>query len=233
MYTEVGQAMHSHHCQTGAVSEILDYSEAVEAAQASCEELSLLLGNGFSIDYDPMTFRYESLAAEAKLPGLSVAKEELFDRLGTDNFELIIERLRAAAALETTYQFGVEVAERMESDARVVRNGLADVIAARHPDRASVLTSDEIMHARTFLSPFKNIFTLSYDLLLYWVVNAVDTNSIPVPRADGFEWPSFKSRDVLVWKSRPGSPQRIHFLHGALHLFVTTRDDSAVLTKLG
>jgi hypothetical protein len=224
--------MHSDSLQSLPVGEILDYAEAIEEARSSNDELSILLGNGFSIDYSPRTFVYSSLAAEAELRDLSVAKEELFKSLNTDNFELIIEKLRAAASLQGPYGFGATIARKMESDARVVRNGLADVLAARHPDNSNVLTLNEVEHARTFLSPFGEIFTLSYDLLLYWVVNAVDESSVDVPRADGFEWPTFKSRGKLIWKRRPSKKQRIHFLHGALHLFSAEMEGKSILTKL-
>ncbi|SEB81251.1 DUF4917 family protein [Microbacterium hydrocarbonoxydans] len=197
---------------------IRTFDEALAHAEEHTDVASLLLGNGFSIDYAPEIFHYESLAAEASLSGLSVTKQELFEALGSSNFEVVIDRLRAAAALEIVYGGSTERASTMKADARVVRNGLADVLADRHPARAQHLEDDEITHARLFLSHFTNIFTLNYDLLLYWALMAREYGS-RVPTKDGFGWVSGRDRR-LVWSSNPSRTQRVFFLHGALHLFV-------------
>ena len=90
------------------------------------------------------------------------------------------------------------------------------------------LTDDEVQHAGTFLANFDAIYTVNYDLLLYWVVNRTMVAS--VPKRDGFEWPTWHPSDRLIWKSKPsGDEQQVFYLHGALHLF---RDDDGKLIKL-
>jgi hypothetical protein len=205
------------------VPKVVTFAEAVADAEARFDDISVLLGNGFSIDYAPTVFAYESLADEAELPALSVDKDALFAALGSSNFEVVIDKLRAAATLQGLYGGETDLADALAADAVVVRNGLADVLMARHPASAGLLSDDEVLHARTFLSHFSRIFTLSYDLLLYWVVNR-PTPGTRVPKADGFEWPSWKDNSVLIWKSKPNvSRQRVFFLHGALHYFVEER----------
>ncbi|KRC51869.1 hypothetical protein ASE16_02020 [Leifsonia sp. Root227] len=184
----------------------------------------MLLGNGFSIDYDHERFAYSSLAAEAKLATLSVDKDVLFDEFESSNFEVIVEKLRVAARAAKLYgqghgPAGARLARRMRDDADVVRNGLADALAQRHPSRASHLSDDEIEHARAFLSKFANVFTLNYDLLLYWVVNHTDASDWRTPQRDGFQWPSTTDTTRHIWKLSQGQSQQIYFLHGALHLF--------------
>lgn len=200
---------------------VLTFAEAIEEAREGCgRELAVLLGNGFSIDYDAAVFRYESLAREARLGGLSVAKAELFDTLGTENFEVIIEKLSAAAKLQELYGGDAALTKTLRRDVKVVRNALADVIAKRHPESAQDLSDDEVAHARTFLAHFRRIFSLNYDLLLYWVVNRIAVLPHGVPIRDGFEYPSYKDQSMLVWKSKPSQgPQRVFYLHGALHYF--------------
>jgi len=207
---------------------ILSFAEALEDAHARCDDLTVLLGNGFSIEYDHEKFAYESLAAEATLESLSVSKEELFAQLGTSNFEIIVDKLHTAAIIQSLYGGSNEIISKLKSDATVVRNGLADALAVRHPDSARSLLSEELTHARTFLGNFSRIFTLSYDLLLYWVVNG-DDHGIRVPRSDGFEYEDWHQQGPLIWKKKPSQArQRIYFLHGALHLFVK----NSRLTKL-
>ncbi len=198
------------------------FEDAIADANRRCDELSVLLGNGFSIAYDPSIFSYDSLAEEAELASLSRPKAELFETLQSSNFETIVEKLRAAAALTRMYGGDEDLAATFIDDANVVRNGLADVLASRHPDNASTVSDSEATHARLFLQHFRTIYTLSYDLLLYWVVNR---NVGPhVQQRDGFEWPSWNDSSRTIWKSKPTQGrQRVFFLHGALHLFVRDR----------
>jgi hypothetical protein len=210
------------------VTRILTFDEAIADANRRCDALSVLLGNGFSIAYDSQVFSYDSLAEEATLTGLSIPKEDLFARLHSQNFEVVIDKLNAAAVIQDLYGGDQTLAERMAADAVIVRNGLADVLANRHPHNALSLNDEEVRHAREFLTHFLNIYTLSYDLLLYWVVNRSDIGPF-VRRRDGFEYPAWNDRSRLIWKRKPTQgEQRVYFLHGALHLFVQDHK----LTKL-
>ena len=213
-----------------ASDSLITFSEAVEASDRTVGPPSILLGNGFSIDWRD-TFNYKSLYEDATFDGLSVSKEELFGRLGTLDFEVVINSLNVAADLADLYETcDGDLSEFFRADVDSIRSGLADVIARRHPNRAKVITSDEVAHARTFLSHFGKIFTLNYDLLLYWVVNRNSVAPYDVPVRDGFEWPTASGPDELIWKPRPTQgEQSIYYLHGALHYFY----ESGKLHKLG
>lgn len=183
---------------------------------------SILLGNGFSVDYDSTRFSYSSLAEEASLGALSVSKKRLFKALGTSNFEEAIEILSKAADLAAIYDQSGAMEDSLRNDALAVKRGLADVLAQRHPKHAYKITDDEVGSARTFLANFREVFTLNYDLLLYWVANRSVVGPDMV-QSDGFEWPSLRDHSFLVWKRNPSRRQRIHYLHGALHLYVKER----------
>lgn len=199
---------------------LMTFKAAVKDAKAKGYARSVLLGNGFSMAYNPQVFGYDSLAKEARLTGLSVQKSELFEQLGSTNFEVIIEMLTASAKMQRLYCAVEGCARAMEADATTLRRGLAEVLADRHPGNNFALTDEEIRHARTFLSNFRQLFTLSYDLLLYWAVNRADVGP-RVPMTDGFEYATVDQRDDLIWKANPTQGrQRVFFLHGALHLFV-------------
>lgn len=191
---------------------IVTFDDAIRHAKKKHERVSVLLGNGFSIDYAPEIFHYDSLAEEAQLDGLSVDKDALFASIRSSDFETVVDRLNTAARLMRLYGQSDEAADTVDADALVVRNGLADVLASRHPQNASSISAAELSHARTFLHHFGDIFTLSYDLLLYWVINRVAGPD--VVRADGFG----QTDAGLRWQSE--RPQHVHFLHGALHMFV-------------
>lgn len=180
--------------------------------------ISVLLGNGFSMDYDPHVFGYVSLADEAELRGLSVDKRDLFHTLDTSNFEVAVDKLRSAANLVALQGGDANLVETLRADADVVQHGLAEVIANRHPESAMDLSDDAVVYARTFLSHFDLIFTLNYDLLLYWVLNR-DVGPYVDPH-DGFEFASGLENNELFWKSNPSQgAQHTYYLHGALHYF--------------
>lgn len=193
--------------------DVWSFEKAVRDAESKSMRRSILLGNGFSIDYDPKTFSYQSLAADAELRGLSVTKKQLFNAVGSQDFEVVVDRLRVAARLARTYGGTLEEARRLRKDARIVRNGLADVLAHRHPRDSLSLSEEEVQCARVFLHGFRDIYTLNYDMLLYWVINRPSARPSIACR-DGF-WPA---EDGLEWS--PKHIQRVHYLHGALHYFV-------------
>jgi hypothetical protein len=203
----------------------LSFNEAVIDAKNHCDDsLTVLLGNGFSIAYNATIFSYESLYEEAALANLSIPKADLFATLRSHDFENVMDKLRATADLIDLYGGDSSTSATYRADADVVRNGLADVIAARHPETSSDLTDAEVSMSKAFLSHFRRIYTLSYDLLLYWSVMRREVTP-HAPMRDGFEYPAWNDRSTLIWKPRPtqGS-QEIYYLHGALHYFAELID---------
>lgn len=208
----------------------MPFDEAIEESDALSGGRSLLIGNGFSIAWNPAIFAYSTLFDEAALTRLSQGKEEIFDALSTRDFEVVIDGLRTAANLAEIYDDAhPELADNLRWDATVVQNGLAEVLAARHPATQFDVSTEEKESARAFLSNFGRMFSLNYDLLLYWVVNAYRGSAHAVHRADGFEWPTFEDRRYLMFKRAAAERgARVFYLHGGLHLFV----EDARLTKL-
>jgi hypothetical protein len=201
--------------------DVISFVEALEDSETRPGGRSVLLGNGFSIAWNKEIFHYESLYEEAELSRLSVSKEELFGALGTHDFEDVIKRLRSAARLADVYGAGSKLVKLYRRDANVVRRGLSDVIAKRHPANSYDPQDEEVEYARAFLSHFGRIFTLNYDLLLYWVLLRSDGSEHSVQKGDGFEWPTYNDRRALIWKSSSADRgQRVFYIHGALHYFV-------------
>jgi hypothetical protein len=204
--------------------DVLTFADALADQRTHGHKPAVLLGNGFSIDWKPNIFRYSSLFEEADLRNLSAGKEQLFDALSTHDFEIVIEYLNAAVLLAKLYRpKDKALAKELADDAKAVKHGLAEVLAKRHPRRPAEVTDDEATHARAFLSHFRRVFSVNYDLLLYWVINREELG-YRVPRRDGFQWPTFEQRDKLVWKSSVARhSQEVSYLHGGFHLFVEDR----------
>jgi len=200
---------------------LVSFSEAIDSAKETGEPLSILLGNGFSIAYDADSFSYKKLLEKAEFDGAK--KDELFEALGTEDFERAIDSLRRAASLADMYGSShADLARRMRQDADAVKNGLSSVLAQIHPNSSSAISDDEVRCAGRFLANFDNIFTLNYDLLLYWVLlKNRDFGILLAAGYDGFGKPT-SGVDTLVWK---GERQYLHYLHGALHLFLEEGPD--------
>ena len=161
---------------------VLSFADAIAA---STMPRRVLLGNGFSIAWRSSVFSYEALFTSADFSRLAVDRDALFRAVGSTDFEAAVSRLRSAASLIRAYAPGQEpVASIMESDAAVIKEALAQVLASRHPDKPDDLSEAEYDHAIDFLSNFDRYYTLNYDLLLYWVLMHDDGGRLV--RNDGF-----------------------------------------------
>lgn len=199
--------------------DLLTFTQALHDAERFKQRPHVLLGNGFSIACRPDSFRYGSLLAEATFEDASSDLRQIFDLLGTTDFERVIEMLELAARLCEAYDpADPELAERLRSDAEVVRVSLARVLAARHPDVPFDIEPAEYASARRFLHNFGRIYTINYDMLLYWTVMQ-EMDPQPV-RNDGFGNPEDSAADYVSWKPYATfTDQRVFYLHGGLHLY--------------
>lgn len=180
----------------------------------------MLLGNGFSIACRPDSFSYGRLFDEADFSTLSIGAEGLFGYSGTADFERAIEALRVSAFVLDLYDQDSELSERIRNDAQVLKEALAAVLAKKHPENVGEISDAEYARARTFLDHFSSgrIFTVNYDLLLYWTL--LQDLEPKIKADDGFrEDPDEPDAEWVTWDGYAGHSQRIYFLHGGLHLF--------------
>ncbi|WP_299598578.1 DUF4917 family protein [uncultured Tateyamaria sp.] len=218
------------------MSRLLTFEEALDASEGHPRHL--LLGNGFSIACKPKIFTYGSLYSKAdfsqnpKLP-------EVFKKLETQDFELVINALERSSRLIPIYdEDSITASQEMQADAKALKKILISTVTKNHPDGPFDISEEEYFACRQFLANFigtdkGKVFTLNYDLLLYWTVMHTefsDGDYVELIARDGFgdDDPDVKE-DYVVWQSEAGSRARasIYYLHGALHLF----DDGSQLKK--
>jgi hypothetical protein len=186
----------------------------------------LLLGNGFSIALKPDIFTYGSLYENAdfsKAPHVT----KLFDALKTQDFEIVIKHLQDAATVVEVYRpSAVTLARNLRNDAAAIKDALVTAIAKRHPDRPYDVRPEQYAACRTFLSRFEHIFTLNYDVLLYWALMQSEVDNLQIDHDDGFRHPEDDPNQPWVsWQQ--GNQATVSYLHGALHLF----DAGSEITK--
>jgi Domain of unknown function (DUF4917) len=199
-------------------------------AIADSEQFSkrhLLLGNGFSIACRADIFHYGSLYSKADFsaaPEVSV----VFDSLGTQDFEAVIRVLESASRILLPYvPAGAAAKAKMLEHAALLKEILIQTIAGNHPDAPFDIPDEKFWACRRFLANFLafdgQVFTLNYDLLLYWALMHDDEpgKDLLLVTKDGFgNDEDDPTADYVVWQGEIGAHDaRVHFLHGALHLF--------------
>ncbi len=201
--------------------ELISFKEALDLAEGGGRK-HLMLGNGFSIALRPDIFTYNTLFERAKeSKKLSKEMEDVFDKLGTTDFEMVMEALENAAVLVNLYEkSNPKLAKALQADAARLRNVLAETIAQNHPARPNEITAEQYASCRRFLSHFDTgkIYTLNYDLLLYWTLmqSELEPN---VQSDDGFRDPENRDESFVTWEVENSDQQRVHYLHGALHIY--------------
>lgn len=199
---------------------VLDYADMLPRLGAGRK--FLLLGNGFSIGCDPK-FSYPSLYRAALDGGLSGRAQQVFERLGTNNFEGVMRLLMDTHWVAN--QYGLSNSDRILDDIDIVKKTLVRAIANSHLEHPGTIEEERMQAAQEFLQPYHGIFTTNYDLLLYWVnmygYAAEDEVNDETRYQDGFRSdPDNPDAETLVFARRLGSARGLYFLHGALHLFL-------------
>lgn len=194
--------------------ELKTFKEAIDSTEG--QSRTLLLGNGFSSQY----FRYQNLLDNSELE-LGSPIRNLFERLQTSDFEEVVQQLECAATVGEVY--GDEgLKKKYSDDAKSVRSALVRAINATHP--AHVNVGPNYNSCLSFLRNFTGIFTLNYDLLLYWTI-LKDTQR---KFSDGFGLGDVRSNCRGPFKKEAHC--NIYNLHGGLHLFQDS--DGSVLKAL-
>ncbi|MGB8991430.1 MAG: DUF4917 family protein [Desulfobaccales bacterium] len=200
---------------------LLSFNQAI-LKSATYSKRHAMLGNGFSIACRPDIFVYGKLFERADFSKLSPSARKAFDALGTSDFERVIKTLRDAEKVLSVYKGASEkIKEAMLKDAEGLREVLVKTIASSHPERPGDITNDEYAACRLFLKNFNDIYTLNYDLLLYWTLMHTDEGEHP-SSDDGFRKPDYDyEADYVTWEPGQSHGQNVWYLHGALHVFDT------------
>lgn len=194
---------------------ILTFDSAIERSE---DKRHLLLGNGFSIALKPDIFTYTSLYEKANFSEVPYARQ-LFDALGTKDFEMVIRLLMDMAKVVSLYRDSdPDLVRKIKEDANKIKKILVDTIASKHPDRPNSISTDQFIACRAFLKNFDRIYTLNYDVLLYWALMNEDVDCLGIWLDDGFRSPEDNADTPYVSWQAPNQA-KVHYLHGALHLF--------------
>lgn len=202
--------------------ETIEFKDAIEEAAGTTK--NLLLGNGFSMALDKSSgipdeknrFHYSSLfkAAHFESP-----LKDIFGDLKTDDFEKVMKALSDTKKILQHYHDTCQINGKMKEHIKGLKNSLIQAIKENHPEHQNCLDNKSCF-CSNFLAHFipkegnsGRIFTLNYDLLLYWVLMRDNECKEPKLQFDD----GFRERYAPIWKLPDN--QTIYFLHGALHLY--------------
>ncbi len=196
--------------------EVVTFARALELTN-SAKHAHVLLGNGFSRAWRDEVFSYQALFEQAVKKGLSGTAKRAFKALCTTDFEQVMRLLRQAALLAEEFKH-TKLAGELSGVADELREVLVRTIASNHPERPHAITPTQYKACKTFLSRFKYIYTVNYDLLLYWALMQSEIEP-QVNCDDGFRHPYGGPAEYVSWEIENTNQQNIHYLHGALHIF--------------
>ncbi|MBA4192773.1 MAG: hypothetical protein C0467_32820 [Planctomycetaceae bacterium] len=187
-------------CRKSFMPALLSFEDAINKTDG--EDRALLLGNGFSAKY----FTYSSLLAASDLEAGKPIRN-LFDALGTADFEAVVRALEDAAIVERAYAQEAH-ADELEAHAQEVREALVHALNKTHPTHRGDL---DYASSAAFLGHFTSVFSLNYDLLLYWV------NLEKGRLRDGFGLGSDQGQFRGPFSEEAHC--QLFNIHGGLHLF--------------
>ena len=198
--------------------DLMDFSDVLASDTGS--KLYLLLGNGFSRACRDDLFSYTALFDSAKEQGLlSPPLLRSFVAMETDDFESVMRNfVRFAQIVDIYIPDRNDVARQLREHVGVLREALAKAISANHPMRADEISDAKFRACRKFLLNFDGIYTLNYDLLLYWAMMRNDIDDLDIKCDDGFRRNDQETGGYVTWSVDVHS-QKVYYLHGALHIF--------------
>lgn len=189
---------------------MLSYQNAIDQLPDG-EKPSILIANGFSQAWNDRIFNYASILGAASFGARDGEIKGLFTKSETYDFEKIMGQLVSAQVVLESYGSDHKLIEQIKADQEILKESLVAAISKTHPSLPSEVTNDQFIAVRKFLSTFKDIYSLNYDLLLYWAINKFNLEPDNYRVDDGFRYPT-------IWKVA-GTNQNLFFLHGGLHIY--------------
>ena len=102
----------------------------------------LLLGNGFSISYDPEIFSYNALHEFVQAIDGEVLPQ-ILEIVKTNNFELVMQQLENFAAFVDVFGIDQEVKQAIESAGTELKQRLVEAIGELHPEHVFKVAEEE------------------------------------------------------------------------------------------
>lgn len=203
-------------------NKLLTYDEVLKQTD---ETKHLLLGNGFSMAYDKNRFSFTSLLQSAIDKGIIKENSnihQIFKNNNTSDFEEVVKILENTSKILKIYTQDERLCKQLSDDSKKLKRFLVDIITNNHPEKITEISDNKFNSTINFIKEYKNIYSLNYDLLLYWTTEKLRekiNNKIIQDKTefiDGFH-NSDNGQDVVFDNNSRNNT--CFYLHGALHIF--------------
>ena len=205
---------------------LLTYDDVLKATDG--DKRFLLTGNGFSMAYNSERFSFTSLLESAVSKGLILESSpiyQVFQEFATKDFEEVVKLLETSVRVLEKYDaISDEDKNTIISDSKSLKKHLVEIITNNHPEKINDISDEEFFHSTDFINKYHKIYTLNYDLLLYWstiiLMDFIEQDKIKqnaLKPTDGFH-DDVEENDYVVF-GNDSSSQEVFYLHGALHIF--------------
>ena len=207
--------------------DLMKYDDVVAYLKKKNRTPNLLIGNGFSISYNPSIFSYNALSSFIDSCNDEDLKT-LFTVIKTSNFEQIMKELDLFSQILEAFNDSPDIIKKFKGLSNKLKKYLIEAVENTHPEHVFSISETNIESCANFLKYFTDckgkIFSTNYDLLLYWVLmrsnnqNCID--GFGRDKEDGQDFVPADEADYseLRW-GKHKEEQNIFYLHGALHLF--------------
>ena len=209
--------------------ELMSYDEVIKSLKKKKRIINLLLGNGFSMAYDPHIFSYNALNGYIESIDNKLLLS-LFNLINTKNFELVMQQLDNFCEIAQTFGTDKELIKIIKEASDSLKTGLIDAVKELHPEHVFTIPEDKCNACSKFLQEYLenngHVFTTNYDILLYWVLmrnkinNAIDGFGRDAENAEA----DVPEDEIIYSELRWGKhkeTQNVHYIHGALPFFDT------------
>ncbi|WP_298944085.1 DUF4917 family protein [uncultured Psychromonas sp.] len=195
---------------------------------------TLIVGNGGSIAISS-DFSYNKLYQWGKNNRyIKENAQGIFEHFSADkrDFERVLYKLNQADYVNKKVKITDSECKKVRKAYTDVRRSLIDTVIGLHPEQASV--EKDIHLIKQYLLNFKIIFSLNYDLLVYWAAQErIDVTDLFL---DGFSLKdNVKNSTSLLFDETSfatiaGKNVQLYFPHGNLLLYNTKSDDEKKIT---
>lgn len=193
---------------------------------------TIILGNGASIaisDIYSYARIYNRAIEETHLEG---EDKRLFAEYETTNFEQILRALRHALKVNRAMMIGKEGISLIERRITSIKKALKNTILDSHVERREV--KPYFSRIANFLFSFDRVFSLNYDLIVYWALLWAHNETVHRNRrmedcfSLGGESNSLTFDHKLSQRKAPGEVTRVFYPHGNFALAKRREGESYV-----
>lgn len=214
------------------IDKLQSYQEVIDSLDKKKRTKHLLFGNGFSMAYDKDIFSYNALSKFIENTEDPLLKQ-LFERLNTKNFELIMQQLDNFCEIAEIFSEDKTLVPKIKAASEKLKSSLIEAVKELHPEHVFKIPEEKSLSCIKFLQEYlsKNgfVFSTNYDLLLYWVLmrnnaaNAIDGFGRDLETeldSDTYVEQGELEYSELRW-GKYKKEQTIYYLHGTLPIFDT------------